>query len=236
MKSKQRWRVPFMIKKAFPKSQENDRKKKQTQMHMKPNDQIQMRSCQKTKTIFIGLAESETMMTKHKWAEFRIINYHNPNTHYQHVIDALINEPLSNLRWIDYSAYSLVENFTGKDIFAFVCGHRGCYFEKRPGTAGRSARPRTAKVGFPKGISEPGTSAQGISEPLTSAPGVPERGTSAQGISEPGISAQDISEPVTSDQGISEPRISAHGISKQGTSSQGKYDQDTPAQGKSEQA
>ncbi|KAK6970656.1 transient receptor potential cation channel subfamily M member 4 [Biomphalaria glabrata] len=99
------------------------------------NSQIHVRSCQKVNTVYIGVAEEE--MSKHKWKEIRIINYHNPNAENQAKLETDVS-----LEWVDSSKYKdikevkfiSIKETTGKDIVKFVCALHDAYTE-RPASA-----------------------------------------------------------------------------------------------------
>ncbi|XP_055859721.1 uncharacterized protein LOC106066222 isoform X3 [Biomphalaria glabrata] len=123
-------------------------------MKLKPLNVCEMKPYQKIKTMYIGPVKDERYMTEHKWMEIRALNFHNPNTHYQNIIDNHLTRgfKLRHLKsehwckeerfeWIDYQKYKLVDNIVSDDVFTNVCSQWGAYVERRPGTAKRSPRP-----------------------------------------------------------------------------------------------
>ncbi|CAL1537781.1 unnamed protein product [Lymnaea stagnalis] len=123
-------------------------RKKRNKIKMKSKSEIELRHCQKINTIFIGQLEDPYLMTKHKWIEIRIVNYHNPNIQHQEMI-----EKNTNLKWINYEEGKAREKIMDLDIFGMVCKLHNAYISldhprpvsRKPTSWALSSRPMTTK-------------------------------------------------------------------------------------------
>ncbi|KAH9524443.1 hypothetical protein Btru_054587 [Bulinus truncatus] len=89
---------------------------------------LQVKDCQKTKTVFIGIDEEK--MSKHKWKEIRVINYHNPNAENQSKLETDLD-----LEWVDSTKYKEIKDIMKKDIVKFVCGLHDAFTDRRGNSA-----------------------------------------------------------------------------------------------------